>query len=124
MTYSQIFTDNGDHLLCITDGMVDNADTFLVWAKAVIAKAAELGRTKILVDNRTFVLNLTALDVITFATALEEMNAASLGLRLAVVSSPKNPEISRLVETSLINRSAMYKGFKGQEEAKEWLFSL
>lgn len=121
MSYSQVFTDETLYLLCITHGTVDNAEAFVEWAVGVIGKARETGHTRILMDNRTFELHLSPLDVVTFASRLEAMNANSLGLRLAVVSSPANPEISRLVETSLINRSASYKSFRNQQEALDWL---
>ena len=120
-TYSQIFTDERCYLLCITDGTVASVESFIEWAVAVIGKARETNHTKILIDNRTFELRLSSMDVVTFASYLEEMNAASLGLRLAVTSSPKNPEISRMVETALTNRSASYRSFRNQKEAMDWL---
>ena len=121
MAYSQIFTFTDEYLLCITDGEVSDAESFIEWALSLVAKAREARRTKVLVDNRTFRLNLSSLDIITFANYLEEKGAAKLGLRLAVLSNPHNPENSRMVETALVNRSASYKSFGNQVEAKEWL---
>jgi hypothetical protein len=121
MAYSQIFTSKDEYLLCITDGEVFDAETFIEWGLKLVARARELRRTRLLVDNRTFRLDLSPLDVITFANFLEDKGAAKLGLRLAVLSNPHNPETSRLVETALVNRSASYKSFHSQEEAKEWL---
>jgi hypothetical protein len=121
MAYSQIFTSMEGYLLCITDGEVSDAETFIEWGVKLVAKAREARRTRVLVDNRTFHLNLSSLDIITFANFLEEKGAAKLGLRLAVLSNPHNPENSRMVETALVNRSASYKSFRNQEEAKEWL---
>ena len=122
-TFSQVFTDEKRYLLCITDGMVDCTEPFVDWAMSVMGKAHEIGQTKILIDNRTFELRLSPLDVVTFASHLEKVNIASQGFRLAVISSPKNPEISRLVETVLINRSACYKSFPNQKEATSWLLT-
>ncbi|OIQ51718.1 hypothetical protein BerOc1_00175 [Pseudodesulfovibrio hydrargyri] len=121
MAYSQIFTSTDEYLLCITDGEVSDAETFIEWGLKLVAKAREARRTKVLVDNRTFRLHLSSLDIITFANFMEEKGAAKLGLRMAVLSNPHNPENSRMVETALVNRSASYKSFRNQVEAKEWL---
>ncbi|WP_319585016.1 hypothetical protein [uncultured Pseudodesulfovibrio sp.] len=121
MAYSQIFTSTEEYLLCITDGEVSDAETFIEWGLNLVAKAHEMRRMKVLVDNRTFSLKLSSLDIITFANFMEEKGAAKLGLRLAVLSNPHNPESSRMVETALVNRSASYKSFHNQVEAKEWL---
>ena len=121
MAYSQIFTSKDEYLLCITDGEVSDSDAFIEWGLKLVAKAKETRHTKVLVDNRTFRLNLSPLDVITFANFMENMGAAKLGLRMAVLSNPHNLEESRLVETALVNRSASYKSFRSQQDAQEWL---
>jgi len=121
MSYSQIFTSKEEYLLCITDGEVSDSVTFIEWGVKLVSRAREARRTKVLVDNRTFRLRLSSLDIITFANFMEEKGAAKLGLRLAVLSNPHNPENSRMVETALVNRSASYKSFSNQVEAKEWL---
>lgn len=121
MSYTQVFTDKREYLLCITDGRVENAESFIEWGVGVMAKAREMGHTKVLFDNRTFELRLTPLDVITFATHLEDIGAARLGFRVAVISNPVNPETSRLVETAMVNRSGSYRNFHSQQEAKDWL---
>lgn len=121
MDYTQIFTSKDEYLLCITDGAVSDAETFIEWGLQLLSKAWEARRTRILVDNRTFRLDLSPLDVITFANFMEDKDAAKLGLRLAVLSNPHNPEASRLVETALVNRSASYKSFQTQQEAQHWL---
>lgn len=123
MAYTQIYTDKGAYLLCITDGMVDNAESFIEWGLSVMGRAREMGHTRVLFDNRTFRLYLTPLDVITFASHLEKIGAARMGFRMAVLSNPANLETSRLVETALVNRSGSYKGFRSQKEAKEWLLN-
>jgi len=121
MAYSQIFTSTDKYLLCITDGEVSDAETFIEWGLKLVSRAREARRTRVLVDNRTFSLNLSSLDIITFANFLEDKGASKLGLRMAVLSNPHNPENSRMVETALVNRSASYKSFRNQVEAKEWL---
>lgn len=121
MAYTQIFTSKDAYLLCITDGVVGDAGTFIEWGLRLLTKAREVRRTRLLVDNRTFSLELSPLDVITFANFMEDRDAAKLGLRLAVLSNPHNPETSRLVETALVNRSASYRSFRSQQEAQHWL---
>ncbi|WP_316900239.1 hypothetical protein [Pseudodesulfovibrio indicus] len=121
MTYSQIFTAKDGYLLCITDGEVSDSESFIRWGMALVTKAQENRASKVLVDNRTFKLRLTPLDVITFADHMEKIGGNRLGLRLAVVSCVHNLDVSRLVETALVNRSASYKSFLNQKEAQEWL---
>jgi len=121
MAYSQIFTSKDEYLLCITDGEVSDGEAFIQWALKLVARARKENRTRVLVDNRTFRLDLSPLDVITFANFLEDRGAAKLGLRLAVLSNPRNPDTSRMVETAMVNRSASYKSFRSQKEAQEWL---
>jgi len=121
MTYSQVFTEKKEYLLCISDGRISDVGVFIEWAVALVSKAKATGYTRILIDNRTLTLELSPLDVITFAKYLEDMGAAQFGFRLAALTSPTNVEISRLVETSLTNRSASYKIFKNPAEAKKWL---
>ncbi|WP_281762352.1 hypothetical protein [Pseudodesulfovibrio nedwellii] len=121
MMYSQAFTEKKEYLLCVSDGTVADVEHFIEWAMSLVSKAKETGYSRLLIDNRTFVLELSSLDVITFAKYLEDMGAATFGLRLAALTSPMNVEISRLVETSLTNRSASYKIFQSLAEAKEWL---
>jgi len=121
MAYNIVYFDKKTHLLCVTDGKVSNVKEYLAWAMDIIAKAKSSGHKVLLMDNRTFTLELTPLDVVSFADKLDEMGAAKLGFRIGVVSNPGNPEVSRLVETSLVNRSATYRSFKNQTEAMEWL---
>jgi len=121
MSYSLVTTDVDSHLLCVTDGQVNDADALIEWALDVVSKAQESGVRKLLLDNRTFALNLSPLDVVTFANSLEKMDAAQLGFRMAVLSSPGNKEISHLVETTLTNRSASYKMHSNLNDAKKWL---
>ncbi|WFS61083.1 hypothetical protein LF599_10375 [Pseudodesulfovibrio thermohalotolerans] len=121
MTYTQIFTIKDSYLLCITDGEVSDVETFIEWGLKLVDKTRHCQRTRVLVDNRTFRLTLSPLDIITFANFMEDQGVAKLGLRLAVLSNPYNPESSRLVETALVNRSASYKGFQSQRGAQEWL---
>lgn len=121
MTYSQVFSELDDYLLCISDGEVNSAEEYIEWAMNVVKRAMETGHTKVLFDNRTFHLKLTQLDVSAFADHLESMGAARLGFRLAVVPCNKNPDVSRMVETALRNRSGSYQIFESQDEAKAWL---
>ena len=121
MSYSLIFTEKPEYLLCITDGKVSDTDSFIEWAMIAMARAEELGYARVLFDNRTFKLDLTPFEVISFAKHLEDMGAAKLGFRMAVVSCPENLETSHIVETALVNRSGTYKSFRNQKEAKEWL---
>lgn len=121
MSYSIVFSNETEYLLCITDGAVNDADEYISWGLEAIKKAKELGYTRILFDNRTFSLKLSSLDVVTFAKKYEEMNIHLLGLRMAVLSNPKNADVSRLIETTLTNRSATYRRFGSQAEAEGWL---
>lgn len=123
MAYSQIFSETDDYLLCITDGEVSDAESYIQWAMNVVKKALETDHKKVLFDNRTFHLKLTQLDVSAFAAHLENMGTARLGFRLAVVPCSRNPEVSRMVETALRNRSGSYKTFQNQDDAKAWLLA-
>jgi hypothetical protein len=122
MSFSMVFTDKNDYLLCITDGMVDGADGYIAWGLEAIGRIRQTHHTKILFDNRTFRLELSSLDIVLFAQKYEELNVPVLGLRMAVLSCSKNDAVSRLIETTLINRSATYRRFESQEEAKKWLY--
>lgn len=121
MSYSIVSFEKGSHLLCVTDGNVSTVEEYLAWALEVISKVQKSGCKILLLDNRTFSLQLTAHDVVVFADELEKMGAAKLGLRIAVISNADNLDISRLVETSLVNRSATYKSFRSQADAMKWL---
>ncbi|WP_272701318.1 hypothetical protein [Desulfovibrio sp. Fe33] len=121
MSYKQIFTIKDSYLLCITDGGVNEAKAFIEWGVKLVAKTRHCRRTRVLLDNRTFHLALSALDIITFANFMENQGAAKLGLRIAVLSNPHNPESSRFVETAMVNRSASYRAFRTQQEAHDWL---
>jgi len=112
-----------DYLLYVTDGNIQNADEFWEWSTAVVIKAQDLGHTRLLFDNRTCSLEITQHDVITISERWAGMNAPTLGLRYAVISSRGNPEISKFIETSFTNRSAAYKRFDSQKDALEWLLS-
>ena len=120
-SYDIVFFYESGYVLCVTDGSVNSADEYISWGLEVTAKAKEAGCTRFLFDNRTFSLNLSPLDIVLFAKKYEELNMAQFGFRMAVLSNPKNPEVSRLVETTLINRSASYKRFNTQAEALTWL---
>lgn len=113
--------DEKCYLLCITDGQVGELDMFMEWAGTVLDKARTTDHKQILIDNRTFELQLSPMDVVAFATHMEETGTVRQGFRLAVLSCPKNLDVSRLVETALINRSASYKSFRTQKEAMGWL---
>lgn len=121
MPFNIVFSNETEYLLCISDGSVDDAEEYINWGMQAVKKAKEFGHTRILFDNRTFSLNLSSLDVVTFANKYEEMNIPLLGLRMAVLSNPKNHEVSRLIETTLTNRSATYQRFGSQAEAVGWL---
>ncbi|MDD3313405.1 hypothetical protein [Pseudodesulfovibrio sp.] len=123
MNYTQSFTVNPTHLYCLTAGAVTDAQSLIDWGLAIVRMAQEKKRPRILVDNREFILELSPLDVVEFASYFEERDIAFLGLRLAVLSSPSRPQTTRLVETALTNRSASYRRFTSTEEAQAWLES-
>ncbi len=123
MTYSMTFVEMPAYLLCITKGRLVNIEEFISWGDAVLAKAQETKRQKILIDNRDFALDISPLDIVTFAKHVKNNFEVLFELRLAVLSSPKNPEISRLAETAFTNRSATYKRFDTPQEAEVWLQS-
>ena len=121
MSNNTVFSNEVGYLLCITDGSADDAEEYISWGLDLITKVQEVGHSRLLLDNRTFSLNLSPLDIVLFANKYEEMDVSQLGLRMAVLSNPKNPEVSRLIETTLTNRSAAYKRFETQADAIGWL---
>jgi len=121
MSYSQSFAAMPTHLYCLTVGKVDDARAMIEWGEAIVRMAKETGMSRVLIDNREFVLELSPLEVVEFARDFEEKNIAVIGLRLAVMSSPSQPETTRLIETVLTNRSASYRRFANPEEALVWL---
>ena len=123
MAFNTVFSEEPGYLLCLTDGSVGDAESFISWGMKVIQKAVETGLSRILFDNRTFALSLSSLDIVLFAKKYEELNVALLGLRMAVLSNPLNAELVRLLETSLTNRSAVLKRFQTRPEALHWLLA-
>jgi len=121
MPYNTVFFDKQNHLLCISEGDITSLDEYIAWAIEVVDKCKETGRFVVLVDNRTLVLKLTMHEIASFADKLETFGAAQLKLKVAVISCPDNLELSKSVETSLLDRSADYKSFKSQKDAMEWL---
>ena len=93
------------------------------WSSAAISKARELGRNKILFDNRTLDVEVAQYDVIAVADRLADMGVQNMGLRFAVLSSRKTLDISNVIETVFTNRSAVYRRFESQKAALEWLLS-
>lgn len=123
MSFTQVFLEEKEYLLCISDGDIPNVETYIQWAMEVIGKAKERRHNRILMDNRTLRLRLTQLDVVTFADYLEKMEAHKMGFRLAVLSNRANLDVSRMVETALVNRSGSYKSFQEKTEALAWLLT-
>ena len=97
--------------------------SLIEWGEGVLASIRATGHRKILFDNREFNLKLSTWDIIAFAERLGDQGVAYHRLRLAVLSSPYNPEMSRMAETSMTNRSATYMRFDTEEEALTWLRS-
>ena len=120
-TFYQVFADMMNYLLCTTTGEVAELNELIEWSEGVTAQIHKTGHRKILFDNRDFRLKLSSWDIITFAKRLEDESTTYHELRLAVLSSPFNPEISRVAETSLTNRSATYMRFDTEDEALAWL---
>ena len=123
MTYSMTFVEMPRCLLCISKGRIMDIEEFISWGDAIISKARETKLHKILIDNRNFALAISPMEIITFAEHLNEDFEMLTGLRLAILSSPENPEMSRLTETAFTNRSATYRRFDTLEEAEAWLQS-
>lgn len=123
MTYSMTFVEMPAYLLCITKGKILDIEEFISWGDAILAKAREAKRQKILIDNRDFALDISPLEIVTFARHVKDDFEVLLELRLAILSSPENPEMSRLAETAFTNRSATYRRFNTLEEAEAWLQS-
>ena len=119
-TFSQTFADMMNYLLCTSSGEVTDVDEFVDWSEDLVVQIRKTGHRKVLLDNREFHLKLSPWDIITFAKGLEDRVAGYKGLRLAVLSSPFNPEMSRVAETSMTNRSATYKRFDTMDEALGW----
>ena len=121
--FYQVFADMMDYLLCTSTGEVTDVDEFIAWSEGLIAQIRKTGHRKVLVDNRGLHLKLSSWDIITFAEGLEDRGANYRRIRLAVLSSPFNPEMSRVAETSMTNRSATYMRFDTENEALDWLRS-
>jgi len=121
MSYSTVFFDKADHLLCVTDGELSELDDCVRWAVAIIKRAQENGHKNVLVDNRTLFLKFSPQEAVAFAEALKQMGGVELGIRLAVISCPQNPEISNAVEEAFVERAAILKSFKSQASAMRWL---
>lgn len=121
MSYKQVFTDKEDYLLCVTEGVADDVESLVAWTDSVLGRAEEAGRTNILCDNRMFHLKMTLSDVTSFTDRIPVVDAVKAGLRMACVPSPCNPDLSRVAETFLTNRSASYKVFHSRVAAREWL---
>ena len=62
MSYSQVFTEKDGYLLCISDGVIGDADVFIEWGVKTVAETVGTGNNKILLDNRTVRLELTPFD--------------------------------------------------------------
>lgn len=121
MPYSMVFSEEPSYLLCISNGEVEGVEEYIAWGMEFLSKAKETGHTRVLIDNRTFILHLSSLDIVMFAEKYEELGVPQLGLRFAVLSCSKNEEVSRLIETTLRNRSATYQRFDSKEDAEKWL---
>ncbi|MDC0335334.1 hypothetical protein OAN24_00345 [Pseudodesulfovibrio sp.] len=123
MPYTYTFTDKQNYLLCVTSGEVKDVASLIAFSETIIVEARKLKRCRLLIDDRSLIVDLSPLDVTTFGNHLETVDFAILGLRIAVVYSPTNTEISRLFETILTNRSVAFQTFKEINEAEEWLTS-
>ena len=123
MPYTQIATDEHDYILIIGDGSIQSGEDLFEWSMSAIRKAQDLGRTRLLFDNRTLTVEVTQYDAIEAANRLADMDIQKMGLRFAVLSSRKTLPISSVVETAFVNRSAVYRRFDSKKDALEWLLA-
>ena len=121
MPYTYTFTEEADYLLCVTDGEVNDVASLISYSEAIISETKRLNRRRLLIDDRNLTVTLSPLDVTTFSNYLANANFAMLGIRIGVVYSPKNKEISHVFETALTNRSVSFQTFKDLKAAEEWL---
>ena len=123
MQYTYIFTDKQNYLLCSTSGEVKDVSSLITYSEAIILETRKLGHSRLLIDDRALTVDLSPLDVITFSEHLANTDFAKLGIRIAVIYSPRNKEISHVFETAMTNRSVSFQTFKDLKDAEEWLTS-
>jgi len=123
MPYTQIATDEHDYILIIGDGTIESAEELFEWSVSAVNKALELGRNKLLFDNRTLTVEVFQYDTFEVANRLADMDIQRMGLRFAVLSSRKTLAVSNVIETAFVNRSAVYKRFDSKKEALQWLLA-
>ncbi|MGL1861362.1 MAG: hypothetical protein OCC46_02435 [Pseudodesulfovibrio sp.] len=123
MSYAYTFTDKQDYLLCVTGGEVKDVASLISYSEAIVVETRKLGRSRLLIDDRALTVNLLPLEVAIFGDHLANINFDNTRLRIAVLYSPLNKEISHIFETVLTNRSFSFRAFKERENATEWLSS-
>ncbi len=123
MPYTYTFIDKRDYLLCVTGGEVNDVASLISYSENIISETRKLNRPRLLIDDRALVVDLSPYDVTTFGDFLGSINFANMGIRIAVVYSPRNKEISHIFETALTNRSVAFQTFKDLKEAEGWLKS-
>jgi len=123
MPFTQIVTEQMDHILFIGNGSIRNQEEFYQWCVESIEKAKATGHTRLLYDNRALFLEMTQHDITMVSEQMLDLGIPLMGLRFAVVSSSKTFDVARSVETAFANRSAAYRRFDSQEEALEWLLA-
>lgn len=121
MPYSIVFLEKSSHLLCVSDGTVTGLEEYVAWGIEIISRVKESKQRVLLLDNRTLHLDVTTYDVIVFAEMVGSLGVPLMGLKIGVISASDNKEVSKMVETALVNRSAVYRSFDCQKDAHDWL---
>jgi len=121
MTYKLSFKEHKKWLCVVTTGRFEVFEDLLDRANAFLAKSAEIGVKKVLLDNRDFITVPDAYDSARLVKKLIENGVHLDGFRVAALASDEEFAKYKSNEVFYLNSSLSYKVFNDMDAALEWL---
>jgi len=121
MAYDIEFVNKRYYLHVVASGEGHSFEDTVVYTEAILAELGKTGLTRVLLDERSVSVMLTAHDAIRIADKLVEKKFTARGYRIANLYAPHSVEIIRAYETAFRNRSFNYKMFTDEDQAAKWL---
>lgn len=119
--YSMSHKLDGEVLVVVSSGIVENGDQAVEKANAVVDLALRLERKRMLLDQRELISKVDVHEIVNVAGQLEGRGLLSLGARAACLPNPAFRAVYRVYETAFNNRSFSYRLFDDYDQAMAWL---
>lgn len=121
MSFSAESTIHPDYLLMKLKGRITGFEEFINLTNTIVEEQERTNRKNILLDHRDFTAKVDYFDLVRMSDHVRERRIPSKGFRTACVYEGDDKAPPKLYETPAANRSQIFRAFRDEDEALQWL---